>query len=61
MFSIKKSFVDCSTCSLYKNVSCILETNCVDNLSKVEIVFVAENPGKDEVKTILYLQNRYLW
>jgi uracil-DNA glycosylase family 4 len=27
-----------------------METNCPDDLSKVEIIFVAENPGKDEVK-----------
>jgi len=50
MFSIKKSFVNCEECDLYGCPSCILETNCLDDLSKVEVVFVAENPGKDEVR-----------
>ena len=50
MFSIKNSFANCSVCSLLDSPSCILETNCEDDLSKVDIVFVAENPGKDEVK-----------
>jgi len=50
MFSIKKSFVKCEICSLYEKPSCILETNCVDNLSDVEVVFVAENPGKCETE-----------
>jgi uracil-DNA glycosylase family 4 len=30
--------------------SCIAETNCKADLSKVDVVFIAENPGKDEVK-----------
>jgi len=50
LFSIKKSFSNCSVCPLLNAPSCILETSCEDDLSKVEIVFVAENPGKDEVK-----------
>lgn len=50
MFSIKSSFANCSVCSLLSAPSCILETNCEDDLSKVDVVFVAENPGKDEVK-----------
>lgn len=50
MFSIKKSFANCSVCPLLPNYSCILETNCEKDLSKVDVVFVAENPGKDEVK-----------
>lgn len=50
MFSIKKSFADCSRCSLLSAPSCILETNCKSDLSKVDVVFIAENPGKDEVK-----------
>jgi uracil-DNA glycosylase family 4 len=49
MISIKNSFADCSVCPLLDCPSCILETNCKDDLSKVDIVFVAENPGKDEV------------
>jgi DNA polymerase len=50
LFSIKKSFANCSSCDLLDCPSCILETNCEDDLSKVDIIFVAENPGKDEVK-----------
>lgn len=48
--SIKNSFANCSVCSLLDAPSCILETNCKDDLTKVDIVFVAENPGKEEVK-----------
>ena len=50
MFSIKKSFANCQSCPLIDAPSCILETNCEDDLTKVEVVFLAENPGKDEVK-----------
>ncbi len=50
MFSLKNSFADCPTCPLLEAPSCILETNCKDDLSKVDIVIVSENPGKDEVK-----------
>lgn len=50
MESIKKSFANCSICPLLDAPSCILETNSNDDLTKVEVVFVAENPGKDEVK-----------
>lgn len=50
MISIKNSFANCSICSLLETPSCILETNSKVDLSKVEVVFVAENPGKDEVK-----------
>jgi uracil-DNA glycosylase family 4 len=50
MFSIKNSFTNCSVCSLLDAPSCILETNCEDDLTKVDIVFVAENPGKEEVE-----------
>jgi len=49
--SIKKSFADCSKCPLLMSPSCILETNCKDDLTKVKVVFVAENPGKEEVET----------
>ncbi|MFW9871528.1 MAG: family B DNA polymerase [Candidatus Thorarchaeota archaeon] len=49
MFSIKKSFSNCSVCKLLDCPSCILETNCKDDLTQVEVVFVAENPGKEEV------------
>ena len=50
MISIKKSFADCSRCALFKSPSCILETNCKSDMSKVEVIFIAENPGKDEVE-----------
>jgi uracil-DNA glycosylase family 4 len=48
--SIKNSFADCLTCKLLNAPSCILETNSEDDLSKVEVIFISENPGKDEVK-----------
>lgn len=50
MFSIKNSFANCSRCPLLDAPSCILETNCKKDLSKVDVVFVAENPGKNEVE-----------
>ncbi len=50
MFSLKRSFADCSTCDLINAPSCILETNCKSDLTKVDIIFIAENPGKEEVK-----------
>ena len=50
MISIKNSFANCSICPLLGAPSCILETPCKDDLSKVEIIFVAENPGRDEVE-----------
>jgi uracil-DNA glycosylase family 4 len=37
-------------CSLLDAPSCIAETNCKADLSQVDVVFIAENPGKDEVK-----------
>ena len=51
MKSIKRSFANCSVCPLLESPSCILETNCEDDISKVDVVFIAENPGKQEVKT----------
>lgn len=50
MISVKNSFANCSRCDLLECQSCILETNCESDLSKVDVVFVAENPGKEEVK-----------
>jgi uracil-DNA glycosylase family 4 len=58
MFSIKSSFANCAACPLLESNSCILETNCKDDLSKVDIVFVAENPGEKEVKGELPLIGR---
>jgi len=49
--SIKKSFADCLSCELLNCNSCVLETNCEDDLSKVDIVFIAENPAKEEIET----------
>lgn len=50
MKSIKSSFANCLGCKLLDSPSCIMETNSKDDLSKVDIVFVSENPGKDEIK-----------
>jgi len=50
LISIKNSFANCSVCDLLDAPSCILETNCKSDLKKVDVVFIAENPGKDEVK-----------
>jgi len=50
LFSIKSSFADCSKCELLGAKSCILETNCEDDLTKVDVIFVAENPGKVEIE-----------
>lgn len=49
MFSIKNSLADCMSCELFSANSCILETNC-ESFDEVEIIFIAENPGKDEVE-----------
>lgn len=59
MFSIKNSkFSDCFSCKLLGVPSCILETNCKDDLSKVDIIIVAENPGKNEVEAGIPLIGR---
>ena len=50
MYSIKDSFSNCSACDLFDAPSCILDTNCKKDLSQVDVVFIAENPGKDEIK-----------
>ena len=47
---IKQSHSDCSTCDLLDAPSCIMETNSKVNLAKVDVVFVAENPGPHEIK-----------
>lgn len=49
MFSIKSSFANCSICSLLHQPSSILETNCKKDLSKVDVIFVAENAKKSDV------------
>jgi len=49
--NIKQSLADCLGCKLIDAESCILDTNSKTDLTKVDIVFVAENPGKDEVKS----------
>lgn len=43
--------MSCKDCALLEYSSCILQTNCTANLSKVEIIFIAENPGKNEIDT----------
>jgi uracil-DNA glycosylase family 4 len=48
--NIKQSFADCLGCPLIGADSCILDTNSKADMTKVDIVFIAENPGKDEVK-----------
>ena len=58
MFSIKGSYANCSICDLLGEPSCILETNCEDDLTKVDVIFVAENPGKNEIKKELPLVGR---
>ena len=50
MESIKNSFANCSVCPLLDAPSCILETNCKSDLTKVDVIFIAENPGKNEVE-----------
>jgi len=50
MFKIMSSFANCSVCKLLNEPSCILDTNSKSDLRKVEIIFISENPGKDEIK-----------
>lgn len=47
--NIKGSFADCSSCPLLPYESAIADTNCLNDIRKTQIFFVAENPGKDEV------------
>jgi len=49
MFCIKSSFADCLSCNLLDAPSCILETNA-KSLDQVEVVVIAENPGKTEIE-----------
>jgi len=49
MYKIKSSFADCLGCDLFEAYSCILETNA-KSFDEVEIIFIAENPGKTEVE-----------
>lgn len=49
MISIKSSFANCLECELFDASSCILETNC-KNMEDVDVIFIAENPGKTEVE-----------
>ena len=50
MISIKSSlYSDCMSCALLEAPSCILETNSPENLKNIEVIFIAENPGKDEI------------
>jgi uracil-DNA glycosylase family 4 len=47
---IMQSFADCLGCKLIDADSCIMDTNSRADLTQVDVVFVAENPGKDEIK-----------
>ena len=47
---ITKSYGNCEGCRLLDAKSCILETNTNDKLEDTEILFIAENPGKDEIE-----------
>lgn len=58
MFKIRSSVVDCSICPLYDNYGCIAETNCEEDLNEVDVIFIAENPGKDEIDKGLPLIGR---
>lgn len=49
MINVQTSFADCRNCSLYNSPSAICETNCEEDLRNVDVIFVAENPGKEEV------------
>ncbi len=55
IFSIKRSFSDCSSCTLLESSSCILDTNAKGNLEDVDVVFVGESPDKDDIKKQLPL------
>ncbi len=51
MFSIRgSSFSDCLSCDLLESSSCLFDTNCKDDLSKVDLIIVAENPGRTEIE-----------
>jgi uracil-DNA glycosylase family 4 len=56
--SIKKSFADCLSCELLNCNSCIFETNCTDDLSKVDVVYVAEHPGEADIEEMRPLVGR---
>lgn len=46
----KKSFGDCDNCPLKPQVRVVGETNCEDDLSKVEVLVLAEAPSHEEIK-----------
>lgn len=48
-------YSDCSSCPLYTQSRCIGETNSQDDLSKIELLVLAEAPASEEIK-----QNRPL-
>lgn len=51
MISIKESHGNCKVCNLIDQPSCLIDTNCKDDLSQVEVIFVGENPDKDEISS----------
>jgi len=48
--SVKKSFAECLECELLNAGSCIFETNCMDDISKVDIVFIGEYPTPEDIE-----------
>lgn len=49
MYSIKKSFADCSKCNLLNCKSVIADSNCKHNLSLTDILIVGENPTTEDI------------
>lgn len=56
--SVKKSFAECLECELLNCNSCVFETNCMDDISKVDVVFVSEYPGEEEIEKLTPLIGR---
>lgn len=47
---MKKSFADCIRCPLYSKDMVVGETNCEQDLNKVDLLVIAEAPANEEVK-----------
>ena len=47
---MKKSFVDCSKCSLCDNVGKVCETNSQKNLSNIDELYIADPTEWDIIK-----------
>lgn len=46
----KRSYGDCKSCPLYSQSRVVGDTNCKDDLSKVEVLVLAEAPSHEEIK-----------